>query len=191
VFESAEIGHKLSKAQFKRAEPKLRQRLLALQYKLLDKGGFPVVILVNGVDGAGKGETVNLLNEWMDPRHIHTHAFGPLTDAEERAILKAGKHAKRGTFLANSVERIEQGATRWEELWLTRVAWLDLLDEREAEEAAEAAARAKGDEDDEGEEPDGHDAPHAMPFCIVHDFLPPSDNRTRRSAMRFMPSRSS
>jgi polyphosphate:AMP phosphotransferase len=37
---------------------------------------------VNGVDGAGKGETVNLLNEWMDPRHIRTHAFGPRTDYE-------------------------------------------------------------------------------------------------------------
>jgi polyphosphate:AMP phosphotransferase len=34
------------------------------------------------VDGAGKGETVNLFNEWMDPRHIHTHAFGAMTDAE-------------------------------------------------------------------------------------------------------------
>ena len=37
---------------------------------------------MNGVDGAGKGETVNLFNEWMDPRHIHTHAFGAMTDAE-------------------------------------------------------------------------------------------------------------
>jgi polyphosphate:AMP phosphotransferase len=33
------------------------------------------VVLVNGVDGAGKGETVNLLNEWMDPRHIEAWAF--------------------------------------------------------------------------------------------------------------------
>jgi polyphosphate:AMP phosphotransferase len=82
MFESAEIGHRLKKAQFKREEPKLRQLLLGLQYDLLKKGDFPVVILVNGVDGAGKGETVNLFNEWMDPRHIRTRAFGPLTDAE-------------------------------------------------------------------------------------------------------------
>jgi len=76
VFESAEVGHKISKAVFKREEPRLRQRLLDLQYKLLGKAAFPVIILVNGVDGAGKGETVNLLNEWMDPRHIRTRAFG-------------------------------------------------------------------------------------------------------------------
>jgi polyphosphate:AMP phosphotransferase len=82
MFESAEIGHKLSKSEYKREEPKLRQALLKAQYDLLDNGKFPVVILVNGVDGAGKGETVNLFNEWMDPRHIHTHAFGAMTDVE-------------------------------------------------------------------------------------------------------------
>jgi AMP-polyphosphate phosphotransferase len=84
MFESAEIGHKLGKTQFAREEPKLRARLLALQHQLLGDAKFPVLILVNGVDGAGKGETVNLLNEWMDPRHIRTHAFGPLTDVERR-----------------------------------------------------------------------------------------------------------
>jgi polyphosphate:AMP phosphotransferase len=82
MFESAEIGHRIDKETFKTQEPKLRQRLLALQYALLEKAKFPVIVLVNGVDGAGKGETVNLFNEWMDPRHIHTHAFGPPTDAE-------------------------------------------------------------------------------------------------------------
>jgi len=82
MFESAEIGHKLSKSEYRREEPKLRQALLKAQYDLLDNGKFPVVILVNGVDGAGKGETVNLFNEWMDPRHIHTHAFGAMMDFE-------------------------------------------------------------------------------------------------------------
>ena len=82
MFESAEIGHKLGKTEFKRAEPRLRKRLLDLQHQLLVQAKYPVIILVNGVDGAGKGETVNLLNEWMDPRHIHTHAFGALTDVE-------------------------------------------------------------------------------------------------------------
>jgi polyphosphate:AMP phosphotransferase len=84
MFESAEIGHKLGKDEFKREEPKLRQRLLALQYQLLESRKFPVLILVNGVDGAGKGETVNLFNEWMDPRYIQTRAFGELSDVERR-----------------------------------------------------------------------------------------------------------
>lgn len=82
MFESAEIGHKLKKSEFVREEPKLRAALLDAQYQLLADRKFPVIILVNGVDGAGKGETVNLLNEWIDLRHIHTHAFGASTDAE-------------------------------------------------------------------------------------------------------------
>jgi polyphosphate:AMP phosphotransferase len=82
MFESAEIGHRLDKSEYRREEPKLRQLLLKAQYALLEQARFPVIVLVNGVDGAGKGETVNLLNEWMDPRHIHTHAFGAMTDAE-------------------------------------------------------------------------------------------------------------
>ena len=43
---------------------------------------FPVIIVFAGVDGAGKGETVNLLSEWMDPRWIVTRAYGPASDEE-------------------------------------------------------------------------------------------------------------
>lgn len=82
MFESAEIGHQIKKAEFDRQTPLLRQALLTAQYKLLEQNKAAVIILVNGVDGAGKGETVNLFNQWMDPRHIHTHAFGAASDGE-------------------------------------------------------------------------------------------------------------
>ena len=82
MFESVEIGHKIRKSVFKRREPLLRARLLDLQYKLLAKKEFPVLVLVNGLDGAGKSETFNLFNEWMDPRHIRTVAFGKPTEWE-------------------------------------------------------------------------------------------------------------
>ncbi len=84
MFESAEIGHAIDKKEFKREAPLLRQALLNAQYELLQQGKHAVVILVNGVDGAGKGETVNVLNEWMDPRHIRTEVFGPMTDEDRR-----------------------------------------------------------------------------------------------------------
>ena len=70
MFASAEIGHKIDKNTYKVEEPVLREALLDIQYELKEYGKFPVIILINGVDGAGKGETVNLLNEWMDPRLI-------------------------------------------------------------------------------------------------------------------------
>lgn len=83
MFESAEIGHQIDKKTFKREAPLLRAALLQAQYRLLQEAKTAVVILVNGVDGAGRGETVNVLNEWMDPRHIRTEAFGPMTEADQ------------------------------------------------------------------------------------------------------------
>ena len=82
MFDSAELGHKIAKADYDREEPILRARLLTLQYQLLEKANFPVVIIIGGVDGAGKGETLNVLHEWMDPRHIVTNAFGEPSDEE-------------------------------------------------------------------------------------------------------------
>jgi polyphosphate:AMP phosphotransferase len=82
MFESAELGHKLSKGEFRKMEPRLRADLLDAQFALSKNGKFPVLILISGVRGAGKGETANLLNEWMDPRHIHTHAFDTPSDEE-------------------------------------------------------------------------------------------------------------
>jgi polyphosphate kinase 2 (PPK2 family) len=58
------------------------RRLLDVQYDMLEKKEFPVVILISGVDGSGKGETINLLYSWMDPRHISTLAFSAPTDEE-------------------------------------------------------------------------------------------------------------
>jgi AMP-polyphosphate phosphotransferase len=82
VFESAELGHAVSKATYARAVPKLRGALLDAQYDLFQDGRFPVIILIGGVDGGGKGETIQILNEWMDPRHIRTAAFDEPSEEE-------------------------------------------------------------------------------------------------------------
>jgi polyphosphate:AMP phosphotransferase len=82
MFESAELGHTIAKQTFDREVPRLREALLDAQYDLFQLARFPVIVLIGGVDGAGKGETVNLLNEWMDPRHIRTVAFGDPSDEE-------------------------------------------------------------------------------------------------------------
>ncbi|MDD5180478.1 MAG: polyphosphate:AMP phosphotransferase [Gallionellaceae bacterium] len=82
MFESAELGHKIDKATYDAEAPKLREALLDVQFDLAQNAKFPVIILVGGVDGAGRGETVNLLNEWMDPRYIQTHGMGEPSDEE-------------------------------------------------------------------------------------------------------------
>jgi len=85
MFESAELGHSVAKKDYDAAVPELRAQLLDAQFDLLDCASFSVVILVNGVDAAGKGETVNLLNEWLDPRHVVTRAFdAPASEELER-----------------------------------------------------------------------------------------------------------
>ncbi|MDR3410317.1 MAG: polyphosphate:AMP phosphotransferase [Formivibrio sp.] len=82
MFESAELGHKIDKDTYKAEEAQLRQALLEAQYELGQRADFPVLILFAGVPAAGKGEMVNLLMEWLDPRHVTTHAFGKHSDEE-------------------------------------------------------------------------------------------------------------
>jgi len=84
MFESAELGHKIDKQEYKEAVPPLRAALLDAQYELKEQGKIPVIILVSGQDGAGKGETINILYEWMDPRYISTLAFSAPTDEERQ-----------------------------------------------------------------------------------------------------------
>jgi AMP-polyphosphate phosphotransferase len=81
MFEAAELGRKLSRDVYKTRVPKLRAALLDAQQRLRS-APFPVIVVFAGVDGAGKGETVNLLNEWMDPRWIVSRAFGEPSDEE-------------------------------------------------------------------------------------------------------------
>ena len=40
MFESAELGHSISKARYKREEPALREALLDAQYDVLDAANF-------------------------------------------------------------------------------------------------------------------------------------------------------
>jgi len=82
MFESAELGHKIDKATYDKEVPLLREALLDAQLDLAQSGKFPVIVLLGGVDGAGRGETVNLLNEWMDPRHVQSHGMGEPSDEE-------------------------------------------------------------------------------------------------------------
>ena len=75
MFQTAELGQKVSKKTFKEQERLLRTNLLALQQDLRRNGTFSVLVDFAGVRGAGKGSSANLLNKWMDARWIRTHAY--------------------------------------------------------------------------------------------------------------------
>ncbi|MBV7485539.1 polyphosphate:AMP phosphotransferase [Bordetella sp. BOR01] len=77
MFAEAQSDPSLSKDAYEAHEARLRVALLKAQYRQLERADRALLVVVAGIDGAGKGATINLLNEWMDPRHIKTMAFGP------------------------------------------------------------------------------------------------------------------
>lgn len=88
MFDIAEQDPRLDKATYEAAEAVLRTDLLSMQYDLLKTADRSVLVVVAGIDGAGKGATVNLMHEWMDPRHIRTLAFGaPSADESTRPAM--------------------------------------------------------------------------------------------------------
>jgi AMP-polyphosphate phosphotransferase len=85
MFESAEVGHAVSKRAYDKQVPELRAELLDAQARVLDKSEFAVVLVLAGVDGGGTGDVANLLLSWIDPRHVRVHAYaGPSDDERAR-----------------------------------------------------------------------------------------------------------
>lgn len=83
MFETAERSQTVDEALYDEQEPLLRHALLDAQ-QALRRAGRAALVLFTGVEKAGTGDTVNLLNAWMDPRWLDTLAYGPPTD-DERA----------------------------------------------------------------------------------------------------------
>ena len=82
MVETTQRGTAISRDEYKARAPEVRAALLETQQALLRTEAFAVVIVLAGVDTAGRGETLNLLNAWMDPRWIVTRAWGPPSDEE-------------------------------------------------------------------------------------------------------------
>lgn len=87
VFQFAERDPSMTAEQAKQQLDELRHGLLLSQYERLQKADQTLLIVVAGMDGVGKGSAINTLNTWLDPRHVHTLAFGELT--EEQAMRPA------------------------------------------------------------------------------------------------------
>jgi AMP-polyphosphate phosphotransferase len=115
MFESAEIGHTIDDDTFEAQVPALREALLDAQYELHQQGKRQIIVLINGIEGAGKGETVKLLNDWMDPRFIEVRTFDQQTD-EELAHPPAWRYWRQlppkgriGIFFGNWYSQMIQG----------------------------------------------------------------------------------
>ncbi|MGH0036599.1 MAG: polyphosphate:AMP phosphotransferase [Myxococcota bacterium] len=83
MFREVELGRDVPKSEYRERAVELRTTLLGLQNALLRDPRFSVAIVIAGVEGAGKGETVNVLHQWMDARFLSANAYG-LPSEEER-----------------------------------------------------------------------------------------------------------
>ena len=71
----------MSKKVYEAQLPELREQLVQLQVQLKD-APFKLVLIVAGVAGAGRGDVLNALGEWLDPRGVETFSFHTPTDEE-------------------------------------------------------------------------------------------------------------
>ncbi len=59
----------------------VRERLVRLQVELKEQP-FKILFIVAGVAGAGRGDVLNALGGWLDPRGVETFNFDEATDEE-------------------------------------------------------------------------------------------------------------
>src|SRR6218665_311886 len=74
-------GRRMPKRDYEARVPVLREALIRLQLTL-QASPFPVLLVIAGDDASGKGDVVNVLNGWLDPRGVETFAFHDTTDEE-------------------------------------------------------------------------------------------------------------
>lgn len=74
-------GGRMPKKDYEARVPTLRAELVQMQVAL-QHAAFPVLLVIAGDEASGKGEMVNVLNGWLDPRGVETFGFHEPTDEE-------------------------------------------------------------------------------------------------------------
>ena len=133
MLEKVDLSKKLSKKEYKARLPYLRDRLYDLEKACWD-AHIPSVIVFEGWDAAGKGTSINLLTQRLDPRGFKLHAIQEARTYEKhmpwlwRFWLKLPNYGEMAIFDRSwygrlLVERVEGFAP--EEEW--RRAYRDIV----------------------------------------------------------------
>lgn len=77
----AKAKQRLSKKAYQARAARLREQLVELQVEL-KKVPFKVLLILAGPEGAGRGNLLNTLAEWLDPRGVETFSYHAPTDNE-------------------------------------------------------------------------------------------------------------
>ena len=134
MLEKVDLTKSLSKQEYKKRVPELRERLYDLQKACWD-ANIPSVILFEGWDAAGKGTSINLLTQRLDPRGFKLYAIQEARTYEKhmpwlwRFWLKLPNYGEIGIFDRSwygrvLVERVEGFAS--EDVW--RKGYRDIVD---------------------------------------------------------------
>ena len=82
MLETVDLTQVLTKEEYKKKAPPLREKLRRLQYECKD-AEIPIIIVFEGWDAAGKGRIISRLLERIDPRGFKVHPARPPTTEEE------------------------------------------------------------------------------------------------------------
>jgi AMP-polyphosphate phosphotransferase len=116
--------------------PSLRAGLVRMQVELKN-APFPVILVIAGVEASGRGEMVNVLNGWLDPRGFETFAFREPTDEERerppmwrywRTLPPAGRMAiYAGGWHTDAIHEDPRSARELAEFDATmrRISWFE------------------------------------------------------------------
>ncbi len=83
MLEQIDLNQSLPKTEYKRRLPVLQERLYDLEHAIFSNG-IPVAIVFEGWAAAGKGSTINVLAERLDPRGFRVVPITPPRTAELR-----------------------------------------------------------------------------------------------------------
>jgi len=87
MLENVDLSKSLDKKTYKEWMPKLREELWQLQRQAFE-ADLPVVVVFEGWDAAGKGDSINFLSAWLDPRGLKVHSISaPLEEELFRPFL--------------------------------------------------------------------------------------------------------
>jgi len=125
MLETVDLGRSVDRAAYERAFRPMRDRLDRLQRQLYE-ARIPVVVVLEGWDAAGKGDTIEKLVGRLDPRGYKVHAVHAPTPEEElrpflwrfwTRIPGRGEISifDRSWYHRVLVDRVEGDAPRW--LW--------------------------------------------------------------------------
>lgn len=101
MFEAAELGRSVTKEEFEKKVEGLRADLVKAQHAMAATK-LRTVLLIGGVEGAGKTELARRFLGWLDPRGVAVESFADLSEEERErpeywrywtALPKAGHTA--------------------------------------------------------------------------------------------------